>query len=264
MNHTRLTFKYAVFFCILTLTASIAGSQNLSSAKILRVSGSVQIFRPSGGTLNRIKFGSGTELFPGDVIKTNFDGRLVIGLKDGSQAIISRETTVEIRDTNISPRTIFHILRGKTRIKIEKLGGSPNPYRITTPTTVIAVRGTTFDVFVQKDETRVFVLEGAVSVSRIDLPDIEVILTPGQFTRVRENQPPESPAPFKPGKNEDFFSSLPRGAQQRGVFDNPGRGDFPGNPGSFPGNAPRNAPGNTPGNNPNVPPNPGNNRRGKP
>jgi hypothetical protein len=267
MHHTNLALKYTAALCLLILIASSVKAQNLASAKILTSSGSVQITRPTGGVMNRVKLRGGDELFAGDVIKTGMDGRLVIGLKDGSQAIIISGTIVEIKDANNSPRTIFNVLRGKTRIKIEKLGGKPNPYRITTPTTVIAVRGTIFDVFVKKEETKVFVVEGEVSVALLAVPDIEVILTPGQFTRVRENEPPQTPAPFKLKQNDDVFSLVSKAREGRGIFDNPsqdnpGRGGFPDN---FPGNAPRNVPGGSPGNNPNVPANPGNSgRRGRP
>ncbi len=96
----------------------------------------------------------------GDVIRTFKGGRLVLGLSDGSQAIIGEQTTVEITDLSRSPRTIFNLLRGKTRVKIEKMGGRPNPYRVNTPTAVIAVRGTLFDVLVSEKETQVLAHEG--------------------------------------------------------------------------------------------------------
>jgi hypothetical protein len=253
---------------IFALSVTDVKSQNLPSAKILSSSGSVQITRSStnGAEPYRIGINVGEKLFAGDVIKTGFGGRLVIALRDGSQAVISQNTTVEIKDANNSPRTIFNILRGKTRIKIERLGGKPNPYRITTPTTVIAVRGTIFDVFVSGDETRVFVDEGEVSVVSLFFPEQEIILTPGFFTRVKKDQPPQSPGLFKPGRNNSVFNPVSSNGAGRGVFDNPsqdnpGKSGFP-NGSGFPGNS-----GNAPGRNPNVAPgNSGNapGRRGKP
>src|SRR5207253_2390830 len=135
----------------------------------------------------------------GDVIKTHKGGRFVLGLADGSQAIISENTTVEILDLSRSPRTIFNLLRGKTRIKIEKVGGRPNPYRVNTPTAVIAVRGTLFDVFATEKDTQVFVHEGEVAVSNLLVPERTVICSPGQRTRVQQAQPPEAPSHFQPG-----------------------------------------------------------------
>lgn len=153
MYVTKLILKNSVLLFLLCLTAAVVKPQDLSMAKILAAQGSVQITRlaADGTSMYRVKLIVNGDLFSGDVIKTNSGGRLVLGLKDGSQAIISENTTIEIKDTNNSPRTIFNVLRGKTRIKIEKMGGKPNPYRITTPTTVIAVHGTIFDVFVKGD-----------------------------------------------------------------------------------------------------------------
>ncbi|CAN5599569.1 hypothetical protein BH20ACI4_BH20ACI4_11920 [soil metagenome] len=244
----KLCLKAFAFIFIVALSVIGVKSQNLASAKILSSSGSVQITRQTAVGANRVKLRAGDELFAGDVIKTGAGGRVVIGLKDGSQAIISENTTVEIKDTNNSPRTIFNVLRGKTRIKIEKLGGKPNPYRITTPTTVIAVRGTVFDVFVKDDETKVFVIEGEVGVANLLLPELEIILTPGQFTRVTKDQPPQPPQQFRPGRNEEHFSQTRANGRGRSVFDNPSENN-PGNENGFPGNN-----GNAPGRNPNGSP----------
>ncbi len=248
MDCIGLMVKYFAFAFIFLLTVSVVKSQNLASAKILSSSGSVQITRQSAGGANRVKLRAGDELFAGDVIKTGAFGRIIIGLIDGSQAIIGENTTVEIKDANNSPRTIFNVLRGKTRIKIEKLGGKPNPYRITTPTTVIAVRGTIFDVFVKEDETKVFVEEGEVSVALLIAPENEVILMPGQFTRVKKDQPPQPPEQFKPGRNNEHFSQNP--GNGRGPFNDPfgnspGAGSFPGNSGNAPGRNPNASPGNS-------------------
>ena len=180
--------------------------------------------------LTEISYKVNDELFPGDVIQTFKGGRLVLGLTDGSQAIIGEQTVLELMDTSNSPRTIFNVLRGKTRVKIEKVGGRPNPYRVNTPTTVIAVRGTLFDVIVTEKETEVFVHEGEVAVANFARPEATVILLPGQRTRVQQTQPPESPSRFEPGRNNDKFKTTQpdkdendearRGRSERGRFPN--------------------------------------------
>jgi hypothetical protein len=198
-----------------TLLASInAQSQTLASARILSSEGPVEIQRPSPvkGMLTKITYRANDELFAGDVIKTFKGGRLVLGLVDGSQAIIGEQTVLKIMDTSKSPRTIFNVLRGRTRVKIEKVGGRPNPYRVNTPTTVIAVRGTLFDVIVTEKETQVFVHEGEVAVTNFDRPEVTVILTPGQMTRIQHSRPPEFPSRFKPGLNNDMFNQARPGS----------------------------------------------------
>lgn len=203
---------------LLVIGADWAHAQQLVAAKILSVDGPVEIRRAPamGATLKKINFKPHDQLNAGDRIVTGWRGRLVLGLTDGSQAIIGEQTTVEIKDLGRSPRELFHVLRGKTRIYIEKLGGKPNPYRINTPTAVIAVRGTLFDVIAKKNETEVFVYEGEVAVSRLNAPEQLVILSAGQMTRVKQGESPTPPAPFKPGRNDDSFR---RAADPRAIAD---------------------------------------------
>ena len=205
-------FKRIAIACLFASTVTLlavttARSQTLASARILSSDGPVEIARRSEGqsALMKITYQVSDELFAGDVIKTLKGGRLVLGLVDGSQAIIGEKTTVEVLDLSKSPRTIFNVLRGKTRVRIERAGGRPNPYRVNTPTTVIAVRGTLFDVFVTERETQVFVLEGEVAVSNFARPEVTVILSPGLRTRVEQARPPQSPQRFRPGRNDESF-----------------------------------------------------------
>jgi len=196
-----------VFFVIGNEQAS---AQYLVAAKILSVDGPVEIRRgPStGATLTKVKFKPHDELKTGDRIITGWGGRLVLGLTDGSQAIVGERTIVEVRDLGSSPRELFHVLRGKTRVYIEKLGGRPNPYRINTPTAIIAVRGTLFDIVVKTNETEVFVHEGSVVVSGLELAEQTVYLSARQRTRVRRNQAPTPPSSFEPGRNDDSFRPI--------------------------------------------------------
>ena len=209
MSTTRLKLVWVaclpvIFFAIGSYRAN---AQHLVAAEILSVDGPVEIRRgpPGGAALKKISFKPNDQLQAGDRIVTGLRGRLVLGLTDGSQAVVGEQTVVEVRDLGSSPRELFHVLRGKTRVYIEKLGGRPNPYRINTPTAIIAVRGTLFDVIVTTNDTEVFVHDGEVAVSSLQAPEQMVLLSAGQMTRVRRGQAPTPPVPFKPGRNDDSF-----------------------------------------------------------
>lgn len=253
MGELMLSKRALLICCVvssLTLLASFgARAQVLVSARVLSSNGPVEIQRRGQEGLTKIAYRANDELRPGDVIKTFKGGRLVLGLTDGSQAIIAEKTTVEITDLSQSPRTIFNLLSGKTRIKIEKMGGRPNPYRVNTPTAVIAVRGTLFDVFASEKETQVFVQEGEVSVTNHASPGAPVILSPGLGTRIRQDLPPEPPAPFRPGRDDNTFNPRrpdgstggpPDGDRNRAPRGNdvddraPGQNDKDGRPGGGP------------------------------
>jgi hypothetical protein len=72
-----------------------------------------------------------------------------------------------------SLRDLLDVLLGKVKVHIQRIGGDPNPNRIYTPTAVISVRGTTFDVEVDSSETTVVIVdEGLVGVTHRLLPNM--------------------------------------------------------------------------------------------
>jgi hypothetical protein len=203
-----------LFCCVLlALLSSLVSAQQAITAKVLASEGQVEILRETSRKLQvqSIAFKVADELIAGDTIITGKNGRLVLGLADGSQAVIAPKTTVILRDLSETPRTLFQMIKGKTRVQIEKLGGQPNPYRVNTPTAVIAVRGTIFDILADEDETQVYLHEGAVEVFNLRLLDQPLLLRAGQMTRVNAARLPRLPNTFKVGRNDDLFRlSQPR------------------------------------------------------
>jgi hypothetical protein len=239
-------FRFLCQLCaIVFLLSGAVSAQQLVSARITAIEGQVEIRRyPSNQPVPvKIVFKVEDRLSAGDTIITGKNGRLVLGLSDGSQAVIAPKTTVVIQDLSQSPRTLFEVIKGKARIQIEKLGGQPNPYRVNTPTAVIAVRGTIFDVLVENEQTDVFLHEGEVSVTNLRLPNQPILLSAGQTTRVMMQSPPNPPGNFKPGRNDGNFrmSEAGRNGQNNGrIADTSGRNsDQNGNrPGERRGGAP--------------------------
>ncbi len=192
---------------LILISSCLVYGQDAFTAKVLTIEGQVEISRQAAGqaAMQPIAFKAEDTLRAGDRITTGKNGRLVLGLSDGSQAVIAPKTSVVIEDLSQSPRTLFNIIKGKTRIHIEKLGGRPNPYKVNTPTAVIAVRGTIFDVMVGESDTEVFLVEGEVAVINRRLPDSPRILRAGEMTRVRFEGPPRNPSAFKPDRNDNTF-----------------------------------------------------------
>jgi hypothetical protein len=109
--------------------------------------------------------------------------------------VIFNERSADVRE-------LLHLFLGSIKVHIERLSGRPNPHKLTTPTAVIAVRGTTFSVFVDEtDATLVAVDEGLVGVANVQSPDLEVLLKAGQRSWVRPGQPPQQAQAFR-GRSE--------------------------------------------------------------
>src|SRR5438105_14187943 len=130
----------------------------------------------------------------GDEVRTGSGAQLILEVPDGSYMVVSENSKLVVEDFwSGNLRSLMNLMAGKVRFYIQRFGGRPNPYRVTTPTALIAVRGTTFEVTVDESQiAEVRCLEGRVAVESVGLPNREVILEPGRKTLVR---PAEYPLP---------------------------------------------------------------------
>src|SRR5438552_3511802 len=131
----------------------------------------------------------------GDEVRTGPDAQLILEVPDGSYMVVSENSKLVVEDFwGGDMRSLMNLMVGKVRFYIQRLGGRPNPYRVTTPTALIAVRGTTFEVSVDEAQiAEVRCLEGRVAVETVGLPNREVILEPGRKTLVRPGEYPMAP-----------------------------------------------------------------------
>ena len=147
---------------------------------------------------------SGVIVAPGDEIDTRAGGRVAIELGDGSLVIVQPGSLVVLQDYRNanSLRELLRITVGRVRVRINHLGGRPNPYRINSPTASIAVRGTEFSVAVEaRGDTQVVVYEGIVEVSSFANPRHRVLVQPGHGVIVRPNEDIQF---FVPGPNNEI------------------------------------------------------------
>jgi hypothetical protein len=138
-----------------------------------------------------------------DVVKTLKAGRVRILLEDGSTLNIGARSVMRITKHNAeSQQTQVELQLGRLRgevVKITKPGGS---FQVKTNTAVIGVVGTIFTVQALRNISRVFCMDGTVSVQNVN-PAIagEVTLHAGQSTSVPVNGPPSNPVPSGIGQS---------------------------------------------------------------
>ena len=97
------------------------------------------------------------------------------------------------------PGVLLEIQRGSLRALFDKLAGEDPPDRIvTTPSAVLAVRGTEYGVEVSKSgHTTVTVFSGEVEVVDIGRIGDPMILRAGQYGTVHRGKPPGAPRPHQ-------------------------------------------------------------------
>ena len=158
------------------------------AAKVLQMEGRVSVLKDSSSPW---ALSMGDTVAPKQVIVTGPDGQALFEVNDGSTFWVFPNSKVTFRGT-YSYEELLNVWLGKIKVHIQRWGGQPNNSKVETPTAVISVRGTTFDVEVDSadDSTLVAVEEGAVAVRHRLLPTAEPReLRAGDQIRVYKNVP---------------------------------------------------------------------------
>lgn len=164
-------FARSLFVCMapwMALTALHAQTPPPTAAEVLEAEGAVSVIRNE----QEWALFAGDHVAVGEMIITGSDGFAQLAVEDGAAFVVYPDSKVVFRKNPVNLRDLVDVFLGRVRIFIEKLGGEPNPHRVFTPTAVISVRGTIFDVSVNEYETTtVTVSEGLVGVRHRLLPN---------------------------------------------------------------------------------------------
>jgi len=162
----------------------------LAGALVSEWKGNIQLQLPGQKASSPAR---GLALPAGTLLDTH-DGLMVLTLQDESQVLLRPHTRLILSAPGPGNWNYFQLLIGHIRAFIRKRTGGEPPFQLGTPSAVIAVRGTRFDVEVNRHEvTEVDVFEGLVEVSSKGAPGSSVLVGPGFSTRVAIGGVPEAP-----------------------------------------------------------------------
>lgn len=157
------------------------------AAKLVSFTGQISLLKDnSTWALN-----AGDLIQPEQVIVTGPDGYGVFEVADGSKFEVFPKSHVVFRANRGDWKDLLEVWLGKVRVQIEHAGGLPNHNKVRTPSAVISVRGTVFDVEVEDEDATTLVLdeEGQVEVRHLLRVSEPRILNPGEWVRVYKNEP---------------------------------------------------------------------------
>jgi hypothetical protein len=203
----RILRSATVKFSLLTaITAVVCLGQFIPSdasnyaAKVVTLTGQVSVLKD----FQPWAISAGDSVQVTQVIVTGSDGHAVLQVSDGSTIEVYPNSRFVFRKNPGNWRDLIDVFLGRVRVHIEHLGTVPNPNRVLTPTAVISVRGTTFDVTVNDDDetTTVEVEEGTVEVQHALLGGNAAIVNAGE-------------PPFRVYRNEPIAQRLDKGNAAR-------------------------------------------------
>jgi ferric-dicitrate binding protein FerR (iron transport regulator) len=162
----------------------------VGSATVTQLKGDVVLHGTQGEVLTAQP---GMILVAETTIETD-KGNVLLELQDGSQVLVKPHSRVVLKSPDQGKGYFFELFLGKVVNKIQKRLGSTPSFRMGTPTAVITVRGTRFEVEVtRKLRTYVTVYEGIVEVAGFMGTGPPVLLRPGYFTGVDRDREPTQP-----------------------------------------------------------------------
>jgi ferric-dicitrate binding protein FerR (iron transport regulator) len=158
-----------------------------TAAKALVINGDVSVLRDNSPWA----LFEGNTVRPQQMVKTGPDGYARFQVSDGSTFEVFPNSQVVFRANPPSWKDLLDVVIGRVKVYIQHLNGVPNPNTVSSPTAVISVRGTVFEVVVEDEDGTTFVSvdEGLVSVRSKAPVGGEVFLHPAESIRVFKNQP---------------------------------------------------------------------------
>jgi hypothetical protein len=180
----RLLVAATLFVCLAPLHA-----QNAAATAVV-LDGDVSFLR-DGSNGYKWALNQGQDVKPGWIVKTGKDGYAKFQVSDGSTFEVFPNSEITFRQDPGNWTHLLNVWIGHIKVMIQHLPGVANPNNVTSPTAVISVRGTVFDVIVEDLDgtTLVSLDEGLVQVHHRMQPGPDKFLTPGEAVRVFPNQP---------------------------------------------------------------------------
>jgi ferric-dicitrate binding protein FerR (iron transport regulator) len=203
-------------FAALLLAAGVclqpAQAQTGSAARLIQMNGQVSVML---GTAAKPLFVD-DNISPQQTVITGPDGYAVFRVADGSTFEVFPNSKAVFRSTPGNWEDLLEMVLGKVRVEIQHLAGKPNPNKVRTPTAVISVRGTIFDVAVMDDKgtTLVMVEQGVVAVRNEMQPGEPIILKTGEWVEVDPDQPLAAKKPDYSALAQRFGRALREFADQ--------------------------------------------------
>ncbi len=167
--------------------SAMAQTTSEGAAKLLSFTGQISVMRDS----TPWALHTGDSVNPQQVIVTGPEGWGLFQVSDGSKFEVYANSRVVFRANRGDWKDLLEVWLGKVRVQIEHIGNLPNNNRVRTPSAVVSVRGTVFDVEVDEETEATTVLdeEGSVEVRHLLKPGPSRILTAGEWVRINKNEP---------------------------------------------------------------------------
>jgi hypothetical protein len=163
-------------------------SAQTAAATLELMTGQVSILQDANRPSSATALFVGTPIKAKQMVLTGPNSYAKFRLTDGSAFEVFENSKVVFHE-DYGWTHLLNVIIGHVKVFIDHSKG-PNPNSVTTPTAVISVRGTVFDITVEDDDgtTLVVLDEGWVNVRNLTAPGTKDLTNPGDSVRVFRGQ----------------------------------------------------------------------------
>lgn len=146
--------------CIIVLVLGVATAgyaMEKRNAQVMSLSGTAEIRQPGQSAWSPIAVGM--VLSEGDALRTSAGSWALLNIDDGKIAAVEVKGGSEMRISELrvnaqtdTSQTLLDLAIGEVMIKAQKVHGENSRFEVKTPTSIVGVRGTTFNVKVEAVE----------------------------------------------------------------------------------------------------------------
>jgi len=224
--------RYTILFALIAMSIPAASSEEGSESityDVVRLEGKLFLeVEPEKQRLN-----VGDQAVSGDRLRTGSSAAAAIGVPSHATIFLLQAKT-SCTLAHDRPGVLLHLERGRLRALFGSHTGT-EPRLVTTPSAVLAVRGTVYGLRVKKNgDTEIVVFEGVVEVNDPSGANPPIRVEAGQKSRIKTGRPVQAPVPHRltPDDWDQGRSTPPSGmgaggpnaGSQSGAFGSQGAG----------------------------------------
>jgi len=206
--------RYAILIVLIAMSGPAAATDESAQTityEVVRVEG--KLFLAAAPEEQRLSVGD--EAVSGDRLRTGSSSSAAIGVPSHT-TVFRLQAKTSCTLAHDRPGVLLHLERGRLRALFGSHTGT-DPRLVTTPSAVLAVRGTEYGLRVKKNgDTEIVVFSGVVEVNDLSEKNPPIRVEAGQQSRIKTGRPVQEPVPHR---------LTPLDWDQGRTASSPGRGD---------------------------------------
>lgn len=159
-----------VIVAIIAAVLLLGKDEGYRSIQVYQVNGEVTLERENIGVMDAYE---NLNLISGDALETFIESFSRLKLDDDKYVLVEQDSKIGIVATGDkeNSKTDIRLDKGSITVEVENKLNDDSSFEVTTPNSVMAIRGTVFRITVDADEngdpiTRIAIFEGAVTVQK--------------------------------------------------------------------------------------------------